>query len=89
MFLFEWIMNSPFWTGAINPSMTYVGLYGRNGAVIFLRERTARINSKKEVIYYVIFSVGNKMANNIWIKNCVFWDVMPCDSCKDRRFGGT
>jgi hypothetical protein len=22
-------------------------------------------------------------------KNDVFWDVMPCDSCKNRRFGGT
>jgi hypothetical protein len=23
------------------------------------------------------------------MKNRVFWDVMPCDSCKNRRFGGT
>jgi hypothetical protein len=23
------------------------------------------------------------------MKNSVFWDVMPCDSCKNRRFGGT
>jgi hypothetical protein len=23
------------------------------------------------------------------IKNGVFWDVMPCGSCKNRRFGGT
>jgi hypothetical protein len=22
-------------------------------------------------------------------KNAVFWDVMPCGSCKNRRFGGT
>jgi hypothetical protein len=22
-------------------------------------------------------------------KNCVFWDVTPCGSCKNRRFGGT
>jgi hypothetical protein len=21
-------------------------------------------------------------------KNAVFWDVMPCDSCKNRCFGG-
>jgi hypothetical protein len=23
------------------------------------------------------------------MKNGVFWDVAPCGSCKDRRFGGT
>jgi hypothetical protein len=23
------------------------------------------------------------------MKNGVFWDVLPCDSCKNRRFGGT
>jgi hypothetical protein len=23
------------------------------------------------------------------LKNGVFWDFMPCGSCKDRRFGGT
>jgi hypothetical protein len=23
------------------------------------------------------------------LKNDVFWDVRPCGSCKNRRFGGT
>jgi hypothetical protein len=23
------------------------------------------------------------------MKNAVFWDVIPCDSCQNRRFGGT
>jgi hypothetical protein len=23
------------------------------------------------------------------LKNAVFWDVIPCGSCKNRRFGGT
>jgi hypothetical protein len=23
------------------------------------------------------------------VKNGVFWDVMPCGSCKNQRFGGT
>jgi hypothetical protein len=23
------------------------------------------------------------------LKNGVFWDVMPCGSCRNRRFGGT
>jgi hypothetical protein len=24
----------------------------------------------------------------VTMKNGVFWDVMPCGSCKNRRFGG-
>jgi hypothetical protein len=24
----------------------------------------------------------------VTMKNCVFWDVTPCGSCKNRRFGG-
>jgi hypothetical protein len=26
---------------------------------------------------------------NFHIKNAVFWDVIPCGSCRNRRFGGT
>jgi hypothetical protein len=25
----------------------------------------------------------------VTMKNDVFWDVTPCGSCKNRRFGGT
>jgi hypothetical protein len=25
----------------------------------------------------------------VTMKNVVFWDVMPCGFCKNRRFGGT
>jgi hypothetical protein len=25
----------------------------------------------------------------VTMKNAVFWDVMPCGSCKNQRFGGT
>jgi hypothetical protein len=25
----------------------------------------------------------------LWAKNGVFWDVTPCGSCENRRFGGT
>jgi hypothetical protein len=25
----------------------------------------------------------------VTMKNTVFWDVTPCGSCKNRRFGGT
>jgi hypothetical protein len=30
-----------------------------------------------------------KEADILKTKNGVFWDVMPCGSCKKRRFGGT
>jgi hypothetical protein len=27
--------------------------------------------------------------HHLTLKNAVFWVVTPCDSCKNRRFGGT
>jgi hypothetical protein len=27
--------------------------------------------------------------NHLGVKNAVFWDVAPCKSCVNRRFGGT
>jgi hypothetical protein len=40
--------------------------------------------------------ISNKVSNNerfelfvaVTIKNAVSWDVMPCGSCKNQRFGG-
>jgi hypothetical protein len=29
------------------------------------------------------------LTTKITLKNGVFWDVTPCGSCKNRRFGGT
>jgi hypothetical protein len=34
---------------------------------------------------YVRFEVFTAVT----LKNGVFWDVTPCGSCKNRRFGGT
>jgi hypothetical protein len=51
----------------------------------------ARIDAKKG-IYDVIGKVrGKVMTRKIkkQVKNGVFWDVTPCGSCKNRRFGGT
>jgi hypothetical protein len=31
----------------------------------------------------------NYMKTNRQVKNGVFWDVTPCGSCKNLRFGGT
>jgi hypothetical protein len=30
-----------------------------------------------------------ELGTTLALKNCVFWDVTPCGSCKNRRFGGT
>jgi hypothetical protein len=37
------------------------------------------------ILYLVRFEIFMAMT----MKNCVFWDVTPCGSCKNRRFGGT
>jgi hypothetical protein len=35
------------------------------------------------------FCVRFEVFTAVTTKNGVFWDVMPCGSCKDRLFGGT
>jgi hypothetical protein len=34
-------------------------------------------------------SVRFEVFTTVTMKNGVSWDVMPCGSCKNRRFGGT
>jgi hypothetical protein len=41
-------------------------------------------NSKKNGDY-----VRSEVSTAVTMKNGVFWDVTPCCSCKNRRFGGT
>jgi hypothetical protein len=44
----------------------------------------------------VLFTTFQKNPQKLWfkvfkavtMKNAVFWDVMPCGSCKNRRFRG-
>jgi hypothetical protein len=38
---------------------------------------------------YMSISVRFEVFTAVSMKNCVFWDVTPCGSCKNRRFGGT
>jgi hypothetical protein len=35
------------------------------------------------------FSVRFEVFTAVTLQNAVFWDVTPCGSCKNRRFGGT
>jgi hypothetical protein len=40
--------------------------------------------------FATLFQISSpKMLNHLLHKNGVFWDVTPCGSCKNRRFGGT
>jgi hypothetical protein len=42
------------------------------------------------VLYvYQTSSLILKDGHRLRVKNAVFWDVTPCGSCKNRRFGGT
>jgi hypothetical protein len=34
------------------------------------------------IVRYEVFTA-------VTMKNGIFWDVTPCDTCKNRRFGGT
>jgi hypothetical protein len=34
-------------------------------------------------------SMDDAIKTHLKEKNGIFWDVMPCGSCKNRRFGGT
>jgi hypothetical protein len=38
---------------------------------------------------YMTNSVRFDVFTAVTMKNVVFWDVTPCGSCKNRRFGGT
>jgi hypothetical protein len=48
--------------------------------------------SRMEVSKTVItlrFCIRFEVFTAVTMKNNVFWDVTPCGSCKNRRFGGT
>jgi hypothetical protein len=36
-----------------------------------------------------VYCVRFEVFTAVTMKNVVFWDVTPCGSCKNRRFGGT
>jgi hypothetical protein len=53
--------------------------------IVNAKEGVESISSK-----YLVTNSGELHRYNILImKNGVFWDVTPCDSCKNQRFGGT
>jgi hypothetical protein len=52
------------------------------------------LRSNSFLMFYSSTAVTNSCVSVIitfilWYKEWFFWDVMPCGSCKNRRFGGT
>jgi hypothetical protein len=43
---------------------------------------------KQHCPYYKHQYVRFEVFTAVTMKNCVFWDVTPCGSCKNRHFGG-
>jgi hypothetical protein len=41
------------------------------------------------ILYQNMYRLRFEVFTAVTTKNGVFWDVMPCGSCKKRRFGGT
>jgi hypothetical protein len=56
----------------------------------FSRRPVFKITTKHYISASGSFSVFRWWEENTYcLENGVFWDVTPCDSCKNRRFGGT
>jgi hypothetical protein len=54
--------------------------------------RATRRNSPEDAILHgnaVVYAARIQPQIKCLLKNGVFWDVTPCGSCKNRRFGGT
>jgi hypothetical protein len=59
------------------------------------------ISEKQDIVEIIYFSIlvadgwrgisedSSIVAQMYQLKNAIFWDVTPCCSCKNRRFGGT
>jgi hypothetical protein len=43
----------------------------------------------RKLLRNLVNSVRFEDSTDVTMKNDVFWDVTPCGSCKNRRFGGT
>jgi hypothetical protein len=48
-----------------------------------------RISSNMTLISITTTLVRFEVFTGVTMKNAVFWDMAPCSSCVNRRFGGT
>jgi hypothetical protein len=70
------------------PAFSYNSLLGVDSTIRVLR-RSLFLSSKLYVVDPAdsIMRIVSRTCRNV--KNGVFWDVTLCDSCENRRFGGT
>jgi hypothetical protein len=60
-----------------------------------LLSKNVKFRIYKTIIFPVVlygcetWSLTVREEHKLRVKNGVFWDVKPCGSCKNRRFGGT
>jgi hypothetical protein len=60
-----------------------------------LLSKNVKVRIYKTIILPVVlyghetWSLTAREEHKLRVKNGIFWDVMPCGSCKNRRFGGT
>jgi hypothetical protein len=62
---------------------------GVNGNAIVEKGPKYKQRSALSDEHSVLVSLHAKRRTNVNLKNAVFWDEMPCGSCKNRRVGGT
>jgi hypothetical protein len=60
-------------------------------SVVKTSQYNTESNSRKHMYEQYILKIMayTNTASCHKLKNGVFWNVMPCGSCKNRRFGGT
>jgi hypothetical protein len=58
------------------------GRLGRKESAVTETEGLWEKENKGSPVRFEVFTV-------VTMKNGVFWDVTPCGSCNNRRFGGT
>jgi hypothetical protein len=49
---------------------------------VIARDQNSKDEGKFSFVRFEVFKA-------VTMKNAVFWDVTPCGSCKNRRFGGS
>jgi hypothetical protein len=73
-----------FWE--LSEATMYVSSTGTSDNLLSNLTKTAR---KWNFLKLMMSDVRFEVFMAVTMKNGVFWDVMPCGSCKNRRFGGT
>jgi hypothetical protein len=75
--------------GAVSPRVKRLGLQAdrsapsvADGTILQLPRSSSWRSDKNKFVRFEVFTA-------VTMKNGVFWDVTPCGSCENRRFGRT